>query len=323
MNYTRLGQTDLNVSRVCFGSWAFSGDWGAVEKKEAHAAVRRALELGVNFFDTAEAYGWGAAEETLGEALRGELANRRDEIVLATKGGLRAEDGKLVRDSSPESLRRGIEGSLRRLDTDYVDLYQVHWPDANTPLETTAGVMDELVREGKARYVGVSNYGEAEMERFERRRKLDALQPPYHMLRRDIEAEILPYCQRRGIGVLVYSPLAHGLLTGKFGVNQTFPEDDWRSGHAMFQGEAFRANLETVEDLDWFSRERRYSVAQLAVAWTLANPAVDVAIVGARRVDQIEGTHRAAELELSEEDLREIDRIIRRAVPVDGPTPEM
>ena len=321
MRYTRFGQTDLEVSRVCFGTWQGGGQWGSIEERDLEAAIRRALDLGINFFDTAQAYGFGAAERLLGKALEPEIKNHRDEIVLATKGGLRKEGGR-PRDSSPEWLRQGLEDSLRFLGTDYIDLYQVHWPDHDTPFEETAGFLDEMVKEGKIRYVGVSNFDTTEMAEFERTRKIDGLQPPYHLFRRDIEEEILPYCVEHGIGVLVYGPLAHGLLSGKMSPDQEFSEGDWRSQSDLFQGENFRKNLETVEELEKFAQERGHTVAQLAVAWTLANPAVDVAIVGARRPDQIEGTAPAAEFDLSEDDLREIENIMRDAVMVGGPSPE-
>jgi aryl-alcohol dehydrogenase-like predicted oxidoreductase len=322
MRYTWLGQTDLEVSRICFGTWQSGGDWGTPEERELEDAMRRALELGINFFDTAQAYGFGAAEQLLGKALEQEIKNRREEVILATKGGLRMEGDRLLRDSSPEWLRQGVEDSLRFLGTDYIDLYQVHWPDPDTPLEETTRALDELVEEGKIRYVGVSNFDAQQMAEFEETRKIDSLQPPYHLFRRDVEEGILPYCVEHGIGVLVYGPLAHGLLSGKMSPEQSFAEGDWRTQSELFQGENFRRNLEVVEELKNFAEERDHTVAQLAVAWTLANPAVDVAIVGARRPDQIEGTAPAAEFDLSDEDLQQIENTMQNAVQVGGPSPE-
>src|SRR5215212_706355 len=284
--------------------------------------MRRALDLGINFFDTAQAYGFGTSEQIVGKALEPEIKSRREEVVLATKGGLRMEGDQLLRDSSPEWLRQGVEDSLRYLGTDYIDLYQVHWPDHDTPFGETAGALDEMVREGKIRYVGVSNFDAEQMAEFEKARKIDSSQPPYHLFRRDIEEETLPYCQEHGIGVLVYGPMAHGLLSGKMSPDQEFDEDDWRAQSDLFQGENFQRNLETVEELKRFAEERGGTVIQLAIAWTLANPAVDVAIVGARNPDHIEGSAPAAEFDLSEEDLREIENIMRGAVAVGGPSPE-
>jgi aryl-alcohol dehydrogenase-like predicted oxidoreductase len=322
MDYTRLGRTDLHVSRICFGTWSFGGEWGSVQVDESKAAVRRALELGITFFDTAQAYGFGASETMLGEALRPELAARRGAVVLATKGGLRREGDRLVRDASPAWLRSGLEASLRFLGTDYVDLYQVHWPDPHTPLEQTARALDAFVREGKVRYVGLSNFDVPLLEAFGRARRVDALQSPYHLFRREIERAILPSCAQRGIGVLVYGPMAHGLLAGAMTPQTTFPADDWRAASPLFHGDTFRRNLAVVEELKTFAQRRGHQVAQLAIAWTLANPAVDVAIVGARRPAHIEQTATAAEIRLTTRDLAEIDHIVRAGVPVGGPAPE-
>ena len=219
MDYTQFGRTSLHVSKISYGTWQFGGDWGRVERSQwdtGKATVQKALELGINFFDTAQAYGFGMAERMLGEALRPYLKGLREDIVIATKGGLRMEGDKLLRDASALWIRQGVEQSLRNLGVDYIDLYQIHWPDPNTPFEETASTLDQLIHEGKIRYVGVSNYNVEQMRAFERARKLDALQPPYSLFRRDIEQDILPYTQEHGIGVLVYGPLAHGLLAGTF-----------------------------------------------------------------------------------------------------------
>lgn len=322
MRYTRLGQTDLEVSRICLGTWQTGGEWGAVEERDAIQAARAALGLGVNFFDTAQAYGFGESERLLGRSLELGSQSRRDEVVLATKGGLRMEGDELLRDSSPDWLRRGVEQSLRELGTDHIDLYQVHWPDRDTPFERTAAALDELVAEGKIRYVGVSNFDADEMSDFERTRKIDAAQPPYHLFRRDVEDEILPYCREHGVGVLVYGPLAHGLLTGKLDTDTEFAEGDWRGQSSLFRGEEFEGNVQIVKELGRFAEERGHTVAQLAVAWTLSNPDVEVAIVGVRRPDQIEGTAPAGEMELSDDDRQEIEEIVEGAVPFGGPSPE-
>ncbi|HYZ70562.1 MAG TPA: aldo/keto reductase [Thermoleophilaceae bacterium] len=322
MKNSTLGRTNLEVSPICFGTWQFGGDWGSLDERDNVAAMQRALELGVNFFDTAQAYGFGASEQLVAKALGGELRSRRDEIVIATKGGLRVEGDGLVRDSSPNWLRRGVDESLAHLGIDHIDLYQVHWPDPDTPLEETAGALGELVDEGKIGHVGVSNFDVEEMRTFERGRPVESLQPPYHLFRRDIEDDVLPYCREHDIGVLVYGPLAHGLLSGKFDRDTELSEDDWRSSSELFQGENFERNLEVVEALGRFAEERGHTVAQLAVAWTLAQPGVHVAIVGARRPDHIEGTVPAADIELSSDDLERIESIMEGAVAVAGPTPE-
>jgi hypothetical protein len=322
MQYTQLGRTSLLVSTICYGTWQLGGDWGGVEAREARSAVRQALESGITFFDTAQAYGFGASERILGEALQSELRKSRDKIVLATKGGLRRRGCKLLRDSSARWLRHGVEQSLVNLGVDYIDLYQVHWPDPKTPFEETAEALEEMVQEGKIRYVGVSNFDAQQMKLFEKTRKIDTLQPPYHLFRRDILDEILPYWQSHGMGVLVYGPLAHGLLGGNYTPQTTFAEDDWRSQSPAFHGKPFERNLGVVECLKGLARRQGITVAQLAIAWVLANPAVDVAIVGARRAQQLAQTAAAADLRLSGETMLEIEQITKYAVPTGGPTPE-
>ncbi len=322
MQDTQLGERGPRVSRIAFGNWSAGGDWGQVDRDAAIAATREALDLGITLFDTARAYGFGAAEQLLGEALRPEIQSARESIVLATKGGLRKDGGRTVRDSSPDALRRDLEASLRFLDTDYVDIYQVHWPDPATPITTTAEALDGFVRDGLVRFVGVSNYDPAQMRTFEQVRPIDTLQPPYHLFRRDIETGILPFAQEHGIGVLVYGPMAHGLLSGRMTADTTFSNDDWRSSSDLFTGEAFHRNLAVVRELTDFAERRGATVAQLAIAWTLANRAVDVAIVGARSAEQIRQTAPAADLRLTSEDLAQIESMLRSEVAVGGPAPE-
>jgi aryl-alcohol dehydrogenase-like predicted oxidoreductase len=322
MEYTYLGKTALHVSKISYGTWQFGGDWGSFDAHEAQSTIRHALELGITFFDTAQAYGFGVSERVLGEALQPELKSQRDKIILSTKGGLRMEGEKLLRDASAGWLRQGVEQSLRNLGVDYIDLYQVHWPDPNTPIEETASALDALVREGKIRYAGVSNYSAEQMRVFEQTRKLDTLQPPYNLFRRDIEQDILPYCQQHGVGVLVYGPLAHGLLGGGFTPQTTFAADDWRSKNPFFTGEGFQRNLAVVEGLKELATREGMTVAQLAVAWVLAQSAVDVVIVGAKNARQLEQSSRAGELHLSQATLQEINRLMREALPIGGPAPE-
>lgn len=263
-----------------------------------------------------------ASERLLGQALADDIRHRRGDIVLATKGGLRLDGEHLLRDASPRWLRAGVESSLKALGTDYVDLYQVHWPDPKTPIEETAGALDKLVREGKIRFAGVSNFDVPQMAEFAKVRKLDSLQPPYHLFRREAEGEILPYCRAQGIGVLVYGPLAHGLLSGTMTVRTRFESSDWRASSPLFRRDVFAKNLAVVESLKAFAAERSISVAQLAIAWTLANPAVDVAIVGVRNARHVEDFAAAAGVALSSDDLRAIDTLVAPATPVGGPSPE-
>jgi aryl-alcohol dehydrogenase-like predicted oxidoreductase len=322
MKTTTLGRSGLHVSRVAFGTWQLGGDWGPFDEDAAVGAIRRARELGVNFFDTAQAYGFGASERILGEALRDELTRDRDELVIATKGGLRQTDTGLVRDASPEWLRRGVDASLAALGLDHIDLYQVHWPDPAVPAAETAGALRDLITEGKIRHAGVSNYNTAQMQEFSETQAVETLQPPYHLFRREIDDDILPYCRQHDIGVLVYGPLAHGLLTGTLDGHTVFAPGDWRRTSAVFSGDTYRRNLATVRALEKFARDRGITVSQLAVAWTLANPAVHVAIVGTRRASHVDDSLGAVQVSLSESDLVEIDRIMASATPVAGPSPE-
>ncbi|MEA2843830.1 MAG: hypothetical protein QOJ69_1501, partial [Actinomycetota bacterium] len=278
------------------------------------------LEQGITLFDTAQAYGFGVSERVLGETLWTRV--RRDEVIVATKGGLRMDGSELVRDAGARWLRAGVEASLRNLATDYIDLHQVHWPDPLTPAEETAEALEALVAEGKIRHAGVSNYDAKQMDELAHHGPVEALQPPYHLFRRDIEREILPYTAVNDIGVLAYGPLAHGLLGGRMTAETTFPPDDWRSHSRDFAGETFRHNLDVVARLSRFAAERGIPLPQLAVAWTVANPAVDVAIVGARRASQLEALTPAADVELTADDLDSIEAIVADAAPVGGPAPE-
>ncbi len=319
METIKLGRTDLEVSRICLGTWQFGGEWGQIDRADAAATVSRARELGIDFFDTAQAYGWGASEKLLAQALAGVP---REQVVIATKGGLRQEGAELLRDSSPAWLRKGVEDSLRHLGTDYIDIYQVHWPDPHTPFAETAAALQELVDEGKVRHVGASNYDALRIAEFEVTRKLETLQPAYHMLRREIEQTVLPYCHEHDIGVLAYGPLAHGLLSGRFTRQTHLAEDDWRAGSELFSGGSYQRNLGIVERLGALARELGITVAQLAIAWTLANPAVHAAIVGARRPAHIEGAAPAAEVHLDEQAMARVEEILSEAAMVGGPTPE-
>jgi aryl-alcohol dehydrogenase-like predicted oxidoreductase len=310
------------VSRIAFGTWQLGGEWGRFDEDEAIRAIRDARALGVNIFDTAQAYGFGASERLLGRALRDELARHRDELVIATKGGLRMTGEGLVRDSSRSWLRKGVEESLAALGVDHIDLYQVHWPDPDTPFEETALALQELVDEGRIRHVGVSNFSTGQMAEFAHTRAVETLQAPYHLFRREIEDEILPYTRMHDIGVLVYGPLAHGLLTGAFDEHSTFPRGDWRGNSSVFRGDRLLTNVDKVRQLERFATERGHSVSQLAIAWTLAQPGVHVAIVGSRKATHIEDSLGALELRLTSDDLTAIERIMVDAVEVGGPTPE-
>jgi aryl-alcohol dehydrogenase-like predicted oxidoreductase len=322
MKTTTLGKTGLWVSRIAFGTWQLGGDWGHFDEDIAIKAIRRARDLGVNFFDTAQAYGFGASERILGKALSSELLRDRSQLVIATKGGLRRTDSGLVRDASPEWLRQGVDASLTALGIDHIDLYQVHWPDSTVPAAETAGALAELIADGKIGHVGVSNYDTTQIDEFSKTLPVETVQPPYHLFRREIEHDLLPYCLAHNIGVLVYGPLAHGLLTGALTPQTVFSDNDWRSKSSVFAGDTYRRNLETVHALQSYAAELGITVSQLAIAWTLANPAVHVAIVGARTTHHVQDSLAAADVQLSDADLAEIDKIMSSATPVAGPSPE-
>jgi aryl-alcohol dehydrogenase-like predicted oxidoreductase len=320
MKYVTLGKSHLRVSRIAFGTWQLGGDWGSTDAAAAVSAIRQAADNGVTLFDTAQAYGFGASERLLGQALRGRI---RNDIFIATKGGLRRNGAGVTRDASAESIRAGVEESLRALSTDYIDLLQIHWPDPRTPFEETADAVGKLVADGKVLHVGVSNFDVAQMEAFSETLTVETLQPPYHLLHRDIEQTILPYTHENNIGVLVYGPLAHGLLGGGLRLETHFADDDWRSKSGDFKGSTYERNLAKVDELkDFAQRELGVSVSQLATAWTLANPAVQVSIVGTRNPDHVQEILSAADLQLDQPTISRIEEITRDVVPVVGPSPE-
>jgi aryl-alcohol dehydrogenase-like predicted oxidoreductase len=316
-----LGRSGMHVSRIAFGTWQLGGDWGATDEEAAIRAIRHAHDRGVNFFDTAQGYGFGASEQLLARALHG---IPRDSVVIATKGGLRPLGGPRVeRDASPAWIRKGVEDSLRALATDYVDLLQVHWPDPGTPFAETAGALAELIAAGKVRHVGVSNFSPSQMDEFSRTLPVETLQPPYHLFHRDAETDVLPYARVHYIGVLVYGPLAHGLLSGHLGASPRFADGDWRAHSADFQGAALASNVRVVAALQQFAeQELGVPVSRLAVAWTLANPAVQVAIIGTRNAEHVDDAVEAASLMLSPDVLRRIEEIASEGVRIAGPRPE-
>ncbi|WP_370542084.1 aldo/keto reductase [Amycolatopsis sp. FDAARGOS 1241] len=291
------------------------------DEDTAIAAIRHARELGVTLFDTAQAYGGGRAEALLGQALRSELDHDRVSVVIATKGGTMPRSQR-PRDLRREWLTQRVDDSLRLLGVDHLDLYQIHWPDPGTPAAEVAGVLQEFVDAGAVRHVGVSNCNAAQLVAFDETRPVETLQPPYHLFRRGIETDLLPYAREHEIGVLTYSPLGSGLLTGTLKPDSAFEESDWRAKSSAFQGENLRHNPEIVEKLAAFAQERGSSVSQLAIAWTLAQPGVHVAIVGARQPRHIAAGTAAADLDPTDGDLAEIERLTADAIQVGGASPE-
>jgi len=310
MRTTELGRTGLEISRVGFGAWAIGGPeydwgWGDQDDEESIAAIHRALELGVNWIDTAAQYGFGHSEQVVGRALEG-LDERP---FVFTKGGQpqgpnRTTEQTLKRDS----LLRECEGSLRRLGIDAIDLYQIHWPIPDDEIEEGWTTLVELKESGLVRHIGVSNFSVEQLRRAQAIAPVETLQPPYSLLDREAEAEILPFCEQEGIGVIVYSPMASGMLTGKMTRErvESLPENDWRRRSERFQEPELSRNLELVERLKAVGERHGVSPGAVAVAWTLRNPAVDGAITGFRRPDQVEPIMAAAELELTDEEAAEL-----------------
>jgi len=312
-----FGRTGLEVSPITLGSWPMSGDrYGRIEDSEAVRTIHAALDQGITSFDTAPAYGSGHAEETLGAALVG----RRDQAVITTKCGIvPSATGQPRRNASRASILREIDDSLRRLRTDHVDVYLVHWPDPNTPLEETMGVMGEIQRAGKTRLVGVSNFDVALLDQCRTLRPIDVLQVGYNLFDRRMEREVFPYCREHGIGVMAYGSLAYGLLTGGFSEDTTFEPADWRAngvafGQPILRGDNFRHNVGLVNRLrDEVARPKGLTVAQLALAWVVRNPTVTTAMVGARVPAEIEENVGAANVQLSDGDVAGVERIMDQA----------
>jgi aryl-alcohol dehydrogenase-like predicted oxidoreductase len=319
MEQRPFGSTGLSVSALGFGSWPMSGGdrYGPIEDQEAIRAIHRALDLGVNCVDTAPAYGFGHAEEVVGEALRG----RRDRVILVTKCGLAWDPGSpaIRRDISRASLLREVDASLRRLQTDRIDVYLIHWPTESSPFEEAFGALDACVRAGKVRFVGVSNFTVEQMARCMAVRRVDVVQVGYHLFDRRMEREIFPYCARHGIGVMAYGPLAHGLLAGAFTADTRFAEADWRAkgiafGQPLFTPANLPRNVAVVERLRREVAEpRRVPVSQVALAWVLRNPVVSTALVGARNPAEAEANRVGAALRLSDAEIGRIEEILRGA----------
>lgn len=309
-----LGNSDLNITLVGYGAWAVGGSgwqfaWGSQDDDDSIAAIHRALELGVNWIDTAAVYGLGHSEEVVARALKRWSGHRP---YVFTKCGLRWDaQGNVQKILSADSIRREAEDSLRRLSLDVIDLYQVHWPpDPDSPaLEEGWSTLADLKREGKVRWIGVSNFNVQQLKRARKIAPVTSLQPPYSLIHREIEDEILPYCLREGIGVIVYSPMASGLLTGAMTRERAarLSKDDWRKGHPDFTEPNLSRNLELVDRLREIAKRHNRSVGEVAIAWTLRNPAVTGAIVGARNARQAEGVMRAGDLRLSDKEVSEIE----------------
>jgi aryl-alcohol dehydrogenase-like predicted oxidoreductase len=307
----RLGNSDLLITPIGFGAWAIGGSgwefgWGSQDDNDSIAAIHAALDAGVNWIDTAAVYGLGHSEEVVARALYG----RADRPYIFTKCSMVwDEHGQIGHSLKAESIRRECEASLRRLRVETIDLYQIHWPDPEDEIDEGWATLAALKREGKVRHIGVSNFSAEEMERVEEIAPITSLQPRYSLVHREVEQEILPYAQQENIGVIAYSPMASGLLTGAMTPERiaALPADDWRKEHPDFQEPRLSRNLRLVRLLRGIARRHGLTTAEVAVAWVLANPAVTGAIVGARRPDQVRGVVGAADFQLTPRELAEVD----------------
>ena len=310
-----LGKNGPSLSEIGFGAWAIGGPWeygwGLVDDKKSIEAIHRAIELGINWIDTSAVYGLGHSEEVVAHALKG----KRKDVFLATKCGMVWDDSRRVKiHASPKSILKEIDDSLKRLQTDYIDLYQIHWHDPETPVEDSWGTLVRLKEEGKARYIGVCNYDVPLLEKCKAIAPVQSLQPPYSLLRRQIEKDILPYCMKNEMGVVAYSPMQAGLLSGKFDFNKLAP-DDWRRNSKYFQEPYLSKAINFVEKMRPIAEKYKKTVGQLAVAWVLNHPPITSAIVGARTVEQVEGNIGASRFTLVVEDIQLIEKELQAAMP--------
>lgn len=326
---TPLGSTGMDITRLGFGSWAIGGGgwvyaWGPQDDDDSVATIRRAVELGVNWVDTAAIYGFGHSEEVVARALRD--IPERDRPFVFTKCGLLPNPTNPmepnIRTGLAASIRAEVEASLRRLEVDRIDLYQMHWPPADTSVEQYWATMLELQAEGKVRAIGLSNHGVDLLERAERVGHVGSLQPPFSLIKRGAAGDVIPWCAAHGTGVIVYSPMQAGLLTGAFSTERVagLPADDWRRRDAQFQSPQLEANLALVDALRPVATKHETTVGAVAIAWTLSFAGVSGAIVGSRRPEQIDGWIGAASVDLDTDDLSAIASALAATGAGDGPT---
>jgi myo-inositol catabolism protein IolS len=318
MEYRQFGETGIKISAVGIGCWEIGGGYGSIEEAEFIKAVGRALDQGINSFDTAEAYGFGASEKSLAKA----LGTRRKEAVITTKFGIGYPDAPNYRDSTRKRVMESIEKSLKNLNTDYVDVYLIHWPDRNVPFEEPMRALDELVKQGKVRAVGLSNFKLAEIERCMQARRVDVVQYCWNMFDRRMQKEIFPYCRDHKVGVMAYGSLAYGILTGTMSEEMDFGSDDWRSRRGrlgninlfqhLFGPDHFLRNLRAVEELKPIAQRYGKTLPQFALRWTLSNPVISTALVGCRNEREVNDNVGAVGWNISDADMKEIDAIFAR-----------
>ena len=314
MRYKKFGNSDLETSVVGFGGWPMGrGHYGSFDEQEVIRAIHASIDMGVTLFDTAAVYGWGEGEKLLGRAIEG----KREDIVIVSKGGIPWDEpgGPSQRDSSRESLEKSLDESLSRLQTDYLDLYLIHWPDESRPMSEPMEAFADFQKQGKIRYGGVSNFSPQQMADCLEVFPIVTNQVGYHLFDLRPEPEIFPFCAGNGMGAMAYGSLAHGLLTGTMTPDTTFEDDDWRRnlmafGQPLFKGENFLDNLNKVETLKEIAAGKGFSVAQLALAWVASEPTVSVALVGTRRPEEMQENVAAADWELSAAERDEIRGVV-------------
>ncbi len=318
MEYRKFGQTGVDISGIGFGCWEIGGGYGSIEETDFIKAINRALEIGINSFDTAEAYGFGASEKSLAKA----LGSRRKDAVITTKFGVGYPDAPNYRDSTRKRVMESIEKSLNALNTDYVDVYLIHWPDRNVPFEEPMRALDDLVKQGKVRAVGLSNFKLNEIEACMKSRRVDVVQYCWNMFDRRMQKEIFPYCRENKIGVMAYGSLAYGMLTGTLSEEKTFEKNDWRSKRGqlgninlfqhLFGPDHFLKNLRAVEELKGVAKRYGKTLPQLALNWTLSNPVISTALVGCRNPGEVDDNAGSLGWKISDADMKEIDAIFAK-----------
>lgn len=315
MEKRSFANTDIQVTPVGLGTWAIGGwMWGGTDEARSIDTIHRAVDKGIGLIDTAPVYGFGRSEEIVGKALAG---GRREQVALATKVALNwnEEQDQVWRDATAPRIEQEVEDSLRRLQTDRIDIYQVHWPDPETPMEETARALEKLYQAGKIRAIGVSNFTPAQMDELQKTVPLHSLQPPYNLFEREIEQDVLPYCRERGIATITYGALCRGLLTGKMREDTRFTGDDLRKSDPKFQGDRYQQYLKAVAELDAFARERyQKNVLALALRWLVDQPGVTTALWGARRPEQLDPVDDIEGWSLDNEAMAAIDDILNRCI---------
>lgn len=316
MEYIKTQVEDLKLSRVGLGTWAIGGaNWGETNVDEAIRTIHKAVDMGITVIDTAPIYGCGHSEEVVGKALAD--GGRRNKVVLATKCGLSwDENGNAYRDCRPETIRKEVELSLKRLKTDHIDIYQIHWADIKVPFAETAGTMQELINEGKIRAIGVSNMSNAQMDEWRKTAPIHTLQPSYNILENKLFEDQIPYCLENDINVISYSSLCRGLLSGKYYVGMKFREGDMRNEEdPKFQGENFKNHIAAVDELKEYAKQFGKSVSELAVRWVL-DKGVSCALWGARTPEQLDNIPGVMGWSLTKEQCQEMEDIVAKHVPV-------